>query len=376
MNKLLVIFAVIVTQFLLACQAGGDPMPEKNAIIHRTQMNVSTPESIKIDSVEVTKDGALNFLSPTAYAKAVRQLVNAPHHTLDLWESNIGFNSMRKTVKKIMDDAYDMTEQKDRQSMVNQYPDLVKIGQRGEVKPVIEATFYRNILNNAGYFYITGDLYKVTADSVVITKKEDLLKAASAQATYRVPYYEKVISTRAPDPGKNSLSGKEGRFTQILTNVGGSSNEIWLETTYKVYRNVITIGYSFPPYSMGSNHTVVSDYYIQFDVYQWLYNNFSQNWSYNRPEYELYISNIRYKRNVSEGEALNSILGQPNEYQFTYSLLMGPAYEYVSRHLFDEIMPPPQEVIDKVPLAELIYLYYRIGNSQYKNGIDIGYSKN
>lgn len=376
MNKLCILSFLIVAQFLFACQEENDPILEKNKDTQRTQSIAAEPELIKVDSVEVTADGALNFLSPAAYAKAVKQLVNQPYYVLDLWESGIGFNSMRKTVKKLMDDAYDLTGQSEKWAIVNQHPDLVKIGQRGEIKPLIEAAFFRNILNEASQFYVAGDLYKVTEDSVFITKKEDLLKGESDRSVYSIPYCEKKIDTRAPDPNKNSLNSMDGRYTQILTNVSGSANEIWLETTYKVYRNVIGIAYSFPPYSIGDNHRVTSDYYIQFDIYQWLYNNSTRNWSYYKPEYELYISNIRYKHRWAEGEALNSILGQPNEYQFTYSHFVVKAYETVSKHLFDEVMPPPQAVIDKVPLQGLVYLYYKIGNSQYRNGIDIGYHQN
>lgn len=110
-------------------------------------------ELIVLDSIEVTADGALNFLSPTAYYRNVRKLLECSDKKLDSWEQSIGFSSMRGEVNKIMDLAYRVSGETSIADLARQYFDLVEIGSKGELKPIVEAVFYRNILNKAGYFY-------------------------------------------------------------------------------------------------------------------------------------------------------------------------------------------------------------------------------
>ena len=183
MKNYLSLLVAIATLFLVSCQGKEftDGLSPDSSITTTKQMI----ELIALDSVEITPDGALNFLSPTAYFRNVKRLLNCSNTALDAWEQSVGFNSMRKKLNSILGEA--CTDKQQKAAIVLAYPALVEIGDKGELKPVIEASFYRNILNEAGYFYVNGDKYEVTKENLVVTYKDSL-------ESHSFPYQEKTIA--------------------------------------------------------------------------------------------------------------------------------------------------------------------------------------
>lgn len=353
MKNHLCLLVAIATLFLVSCQGKEftDGLNPESSTPTAKQM----VELIALDSVEITSDGALNFLSPTAYYRNVKRLLNCSDTALDTWEQNVGFNSMRKKLNSILGEACMFTDKQQKAAIVLDYPTLVEIGDKGEVKPVIEASFYRNILNEAGYFYVNGDKYEVTKENLVVTYKDNWEK-------HSFPYQEKTITTR--DPGAHKLTGTEGCYSGKIGELP-HFQDIWIETKYRVYRNCV-----YPPAMLSDGRLLYSiDYYVQIDAWQWKLNTNNMSWSYYTPSYELYLKDIRA---TMEGETINhyNVLGEGRSYHISFTLDMG-------RYNSDFVHVPDNEDLyeywKKLPMLNLQSLHYEAGSSEYPYGINLNY---
>jgi hypothetical protein len=122
------------------------------------------------DSLIVTGDGALKFLSATSYFRIVDTLTLWHDPELDRWEETIGFTSMRKVVNRLVEESETMKTLEEKSALVDRYPHLLKLHGRKltpslpvvwTVDPLIPA--YRTIINEQGYFYVLDTKYVVTA---------------------------------------------------------------------------------------------------------------------------------------------------------------------------------------------------------------------
>lgn len=352
MKNYLSLLVAIATLFLVSCQ--GKEFTDGLNPDSSTTTTKQMVELIALDSVEITSDGALNFLSPMAYFRNVKRLLNCSDTALDAWEQSVGFNSMRKKLNSILGEACTFTDKQQKAAIVLDYPALVEIGDKGELKPVIEASFYRNILNESGYFYVNGDKYEVTKENLVVTYKDSL-------ESHSFPYQEKTIATR--DPGVHKLTGTEGCYSGKIGDLP-HFEEVWIETKYKVYRNCI-----YPPAMLPDRRLLYSiDYYVQIDAWQWKLNA-NNKWSYYTPTYELYLRNIRA---TMDGETINrySVLGEGRSYHMSFTLDMG-TYNSDFVELPDN--ENPDEYWKKLPMLNLQSLHYEAGCSEYPNGINLNY---
>lgn len=277
MKNYLFIFALIVC--VLGCSTHSGVF--RNDDLTPATRTLKTYDSV-LDSIVVTNDGALKFLTPSVYFAVVDSLLTFSEQELDNWEKSIGFSSMRKAVNDVMDLIYESTSEADVINIINSNNDVVKGG--GKIlSPLIGAKFYRNILNRHGDFYVGDIKYHVSPENVVIINA----KAKGYEiAVDSFSYYDKessdmsnIVSTRYPGVQGYKFGPLEGWINTTLM-YPGKIETVNLETTYKLYRNNLKYTYYPDGIVVGNilyQYIVKWNHYLQIDIYSYHYSN--NRWS-------------------------------------------------------------------------------------------------
>ncbi len=174
------------------------------------------PAIIDISKIEV-ENSMLNFNNQDEYFNAIYTISNMTENDLNIWENNIGFQSLRSRINNAMDEIDNAQTKEEYQSLLDKYKDIIEINAENSVRPIITDLIYTSITNADGIYKTDKILNKLTREHVVSADIED---------------YKTLVNIKFTDTDfDNNLKSQKYTDSANKTNCGTS------KSAYKQYGN-------------------------------------------------------------------------------------------------------------------------------------------
>ncbi len=119
------------------------------------------------------ENGTLHFSSDSAFIQTIDKLCKMQENELEIWETSIGFKSLRTELSLIFDKMDECNDSLSFEELFSENTDILHIV-GDEILPRIESDIYSIFINREGIYYIDTVLYKVQGEKVAISQNGDL----------------------------------------------------------------------------------------------------------------------------------------------------------------------------------------------------------
>ena len=308
--KNLSLLCFILGMLLISCQKESDELTGD-----RNPIDLSGLPAILKDSVEIAEDGALRFLSSSAYFSIVDSLQQLSEKDLDRWEKGIGFYSMRRSVRDILTKNANIASKEEIKALVNRYPHLITIRERG-IEPLVELAFYRMILNESACFYVQDIRHEISGNNLNVYYNQKVTTRSSPPDQSFI-YLSERIQTRTPNDEVKYVGPEAGHWYEYLPGfVGYTYIYPCIETSYKYFRNLVSSGVSRDPATNQPVYVCSWNYRLELNIHSWKYNSNSYTWSDLKAS-SLYFKSIQFRIENNAQKTYDRITSTENVASFT-----------------------------------------------------------
>lgn len=142
---------------------------EKDILENEITNDLTNKKSEQIKPEVEVIDGVLHFRDIEAFVKITDNLGEMDEKERDNWENNLGFKSLRTSIKEVYD-LIELSGETDKVDQIIKENDDLIYKQMDEIIEIIPSHLYQSVSDKSGVFFVNGIIQKVVENKIYTSK--------------------------------------------------------------------------------------------------------------------------------------------------------------------------------------------------------------